>query len=753
MPKLLLKVAGGDDAKGSGAGAGAPSDTQAGDRGIETSSRERAGAAVTRLEPAARIVRPAPAPERPATSQAEQLATVLDDAPVDVSLPPQPAPQFIDTLFGEVLRMPYSLGPGVAEKREIISLRGSIKTTKQTLFAMAQTALKDYGLSVTIENGAARIVRDDAAGAGAPLLIMSRALPSVPDASRPVIQFFELRSIEANSMVSLLQDAYPDASRIKITARPDINALVLSGAIRDVASAAEVIDQIDQPRLAGAQVVRIEPVYWAADRLADAVIQALQTEGYQAVRTSGVVQRAVNFLIVPYTNQIIVFSNQQDVFDRAMYWIGEFDRPGAFGDQENVFIYTVRNTSAEKLGGLVAAAQTGVAPAQAGAPPATGRVTVDMIGNRLLFRGTPSEFRRWRDLVAELDVPPQQVLVEMTIAEVTLTDETRFGVEWALRTTYEGGALRGGTLGGVGLGTSGLQLSFNKPDLQAALNAFASNNNVNILSTPRLVALSGSTARIQVGTDVPVITSQRASNTQQSGATDVLQTIQYRQTGVILEVTPVVYGEDRIDLQISQEVSSQQANPNQAIGSPLILNRSVQTQISLREGATGVIGGLIQDNLTRGTTGVPVLKDLPLVGGAFRTDTLESRKTELLVMLTPYVVRGDDITASAKAYAAQLNRSFARRGPNAYTLLPWSPLPRAKVVYGAGVPVLNGRVAPSAPSPAPASTPLPSPSAAPALGGVAPVSPAPAPNASTPPTPEQAAPALRDAAPGAAPRG
>src|SRR5690606_22045231 len=109
-----------------------------------------------------------------------------------------------------------------------------------------------------------------------------------------------------------------------------------------------------------------------------------------------------------------------------------------------------------------------------------------------------------------LDTPPQQVLVEMTIAEVTLTDETRFGVEWFVRDLLSNGQLDIGTLGGLGLGSDALSLELTKTDLNVVLSAFASNNNINILSTPRVVARSGGKAFFQVGTDVPIITSQRA---------------------------------------------------------------------------------------------------------------------------------------------------------------------------------------------------------------------------------------------------
>jgi len=671
---------------------------RAGQGRAEVTPRAQSDEAATRMEripPPERVVMPLRVgATRTVEATPEQIAELVDEAKVEAALPPQSVPQFVDTMFSQILQVPYILGPGVSEKREIVSLRGSVSTSKRALFAMTQTALRDYGLILTIDSGAVRVVRDDVLTNNAPLFVAGRALPETPQASRPVIQFFELKAIDVNSMIAVLADAYPSNGRVKFTPRQDINTLVITGNARDVASAAEVIANIDQPRFANANIARISPVYWAADKLVEAVNQTLATEGFQAARGSGGLQRAITFLPVPYTNQVLIFSNHKDAFDRALFWISEMDKPTAFGDQENVFIYTVENTSADELGKLVLAIQNGggntgattsaaagrpgeasATPAGGGAavPTSSGRITVDPVGNRLLYRGTPSEFQRWRDLVEKLDIPPQQVLVEMTIAEVTLTDETRLGVEWFIRETVNNGTLRAGTNGGLGLTAGGFTLNFAKADIQAVINAFASNNNVNILSTPRLVARSGGEANIQIGTDVPIITSQRAANSEFGGQTDILQTVQYRQTGVILNMKPIVYGDERIDLTITQEVSSQQSNPNAAIGSPLILNRSVATQISLQEGSTAVIGGLIQDNYTRGTVGVPILKDLPFVGTAFRSDTVTGNKTELLILVTPYIVRADRELADAAAnYAHSINRQMSRRGPHAYTLLPWS---------------------------------------------------------------------------------
>lgn len=178
---------------------------------------------------------------------------------------------------------------------------------------------------------------------------------------------------------------------------------------------------------------------------------------------------------------------------------------------------------------------------------------------------------------------------------------------------------------------------------------------------------------MQVGTDVPIITSQQATNITTGGNSSVLQSVQYRQTGIILKIRPVVYGDNRVELDISQEVSNEQDNSNAAIASPLILNRSITSRLSLAEGVTAVLGGLIDNNYTKGDNGIPLLKDVPIVGNAFRTDTISGTKTNLIILLTPYIIRDtDDMAKLTDHLSAEMDRAFKVGQGFSYTLLPYS---------------------------------------------------------------------------------
>jgi general secretion pathway protein D len=365
-----------------------------------------------------------------------------------------------------------------------------------------------------------------------------------------------------------------------------------------------------------------------------------------------------------------------------------------------------------------------------GNAPTGGLITVDDAGNRILFTGSAPQFAQLRSLLQRLDVPAREVLVEVTVAEVTLTDETRAGLEFFFNASYHGDPISGGTGSfpapgapftgsgagqagtGLGLGTAGATFNFAGADLRAAFNAFASNNKVNVLSRPHLTAKSGYQAQIQVGDEVPIITSQRAASTTTGGNTDTLQTVQYRQTGVILTITPIIYGDDRVDLTITQEVSDVRDNPNAAIGSPIIGSRTVTTTLTLADGRSAILGGLMEDSFGKSNRGVPFFKDVPLLGQAFRTDIVSGRKTELVVLITPLIIRNsDDMSNLANQITNDMNRAFEVGRGASYTLTPY-PLggaiginpPNAMVVGGATLrrpPAPPAEVLTPAPTPAP----------------------------------------------------
>jgi general secretion pathway protein D len=339
-------------------------------------------------------------------------------------------------------------------------------------------------------------------------------------------------------------------------------------------------------------------------------------------------------------------------------------------------------------------------------------------------------------LLQELDRPARTVLIEATVAEVRLTNEESLGIEWAFsRTSSSGSVLSGGTIGGTGLPTGGLNIQFlDLPSIRVVLNALATNNKARILSSPRLVARNGETATIQVGEEVPIVTSQQ-TNAATAG-TGVLQTIQYRSTGVILRVRPVIHIGGRVELDVSQEVSAAQRTTTGVNISPTFLTRKVESKLSLADGATVLLGGLISQQDNKGESGVPLLKDIPIVGQAFRTNTGTTERTELLVLITPYVIGNDyEARAITDAFRSQLGPWAATGRP----LMLAPPAPGQQAPYGA------------VPAPVEAPQALPGVGSVPEVAPASPASPAPVPAAPSGSAPAPAAPPPPAAAPSPAP--
>lgn len=634
----------------------------------------------------------APIEGEPEQATEAQIAQLVGDEQVDAALSPQSIPQFVSTVFGGVLGVPFVMSPDVATRTEIISGGSGGPISRRDLFRLTQLALQQYGVGVYINGGLVTV--------GSPTSAVSSSVirdRSIAEGGGRVVQFFAVQTIEVNVLQSLLQDLFPNLGNARITPDPLSNSLIISGPAREVAQVVRTLREIDQPRFAGAQVLRVEPVFWSTDSLASSLEQALSTEGY-VISRQAVAGRAIVLLSFPAANQLLIFSKDPVLLERARYWVDTLDQPAALGDRASTFVYQVQNTDAQSLGQLAMGqsptlnqaqppvgvpgtspiTSDGLGPAGASGASAGavgtflgGRILTDAVGNRIIFTGTATDFAQLRDLMQTLDIPAPQVVIEVMLAEVTLTDTTRLGINFSGSDTVSDGTLTFGT-DGISVGTGGLLGTFVGPDLRARLNAEASNNRVNILQRPRLVVRSGGTARFQVGTDVPIITSQRATNTSQTGnATDVLQSVQYRQTGIILDLQPIIYG-DRVDIRISQENSTAGAPP-EGIASPTILNRSLTTQIAIPDGQTGVLGGLISNNYTKANRGVPFLKDIPLIGSAFQNNSVEGDRTELLVLITPHIIRGDeDMADLVEEYSRSMNAAFRTGRGWSYTLTPFS---------------------------------------------------------------------------------
>ncbi len=268
-------------------------------------------------------------------------------------------------------------------------------------------------------------------------------------------------------------------------------------------------------------------------------------------------------------------------------------------------------------------------------------IVADEKNNMLVITSTSAEFKRMRQILSQIDVASVQVQLEATIAEVTLNDQLKMGLRWHFETKNSNFKLTDSVAGAVSPVFPGFSYFLNAPNVSVALQALSQITDVNIVSSPTLMVLDNSKAVLQVGDEVP-FPSQQAVGVLAPGA-PIVNSIAYRNTGIILSITPRVSDQGRVLLDIEQEVSDAIATKSSTIDAPTIQQRRIRTTVAVNDGESIMLAGMIQDRATRTRDQVPILGDVPIFGNLFKNKTDEIKRTELLIAITPRVVKDSNV--------------------------------------------------------------------------------------------------------------
>jgi len=605
--------------------------------------------------------------------------------PLSVNVQDVPVPAFANEVFGNLLGMNVSMSAQVSALQDLVTLRTQSRQAPRDLFRLARQVLGEYGVVVNVEGD---LVKLEAAASGAststmpPLIVSGRTLPQVPGSHRPVFQLLELDVVSSNDASRWLNTIF--AQDIQVTEQVARNALLISGRPSQVQQAVEALRVFDRPLMRGRLSTRLEPAFVSASELASSLTNVLNVQGYAT--QSGVSPASVIVMVVS-GNAVLIFAATQEALDYAVSWARELDRPNQQAGTQSLFYYQVKNTKASELatilsggsvtstestsGGAVASgAGGGATPAPA--PPrtsaaggasgqgngvlGTGTLQVDEPRNAIIYQGEPAQWERIMNLIRQIDRAPRQVMIEVTIAEITLSSSQDTGVDWFATHglgRFNGSIWSGGGAGGEG-GSGGPGLTW-LLDIggqnRAMLRALAQDSKVNILSTPRVLVKSGSEVSMEVGDEIPTVSMTTSSGNQTGGTSNLLQSIQYRKTGVILSVKPTVYSGNRVDIDITQEVSqaSDEAPPvstSASAASPTIRNRSITTSLTLSDGQSVVMGGLVSRDQSDANNGVPGLRKIPFFGHLFKSTRKVEERRELVLMIVPYIVEDDSQMAT-----------------------------------------------------------------------------------------------------------
>lgn len=322
------------------------------------------------------------------------------------------------------------------------------------------------------------------------------------------------------------------------------------------------------------------------------------------------------------------------------------------------------------------------------------RIVADPATNSLIVYGTVQEYQNVKNILKELDAIPRQVLIEALILQIDLRDTEDFGVDYELfrksRQTIFGNTFGSSaaitTLGTLFpaspafAGVAGLSAIAGDDRVSAMIRAAATNSRIKIISSPSVIASDNKPARIQVGSEEPVPTGTLQAATGSTAALSTSTTIQYRNTGRILTIIPQVNSRGLVNLQIKAEVSARGDDVKVGQDSfPAFNTQDAETTAVVQDGETLVIGGLIGERKSKGRSGIPYLMDIPVIGRFFGTTSDSTDRTELIMLITPRVIRNRDesklVTADFKAGLEKVRAELERLTKDRDRLLPPRPLP------------------------------------------------------------------------------
>ncbi len=590
---------------------------------------------------------------------------VRTQTPTLINTEAMPLADFIVYALGDILKVTFFIDEHVKNMKNPVTLRMGEELSPDKVLDIVIGFLEKYELIVEARSGALYITKTKPQ-AQRPVDV--RVGRDVPESPADIIQIIVLKHVRANEISGFLSDIYKTNVNIKVYFKE--NALVLSGQASAIREVVNLINLFDVPYMQGKRIFMLNFTYWQTDDFIRQITTILEGLGFTVAKMPK--DAGIYFITIKALNSVIVVAPDEESMRYVLEWHKRLDVPEAAGTEEKAFIYRPRHSKAsdlvESLKRLYVSIPTASLPAQQGqapAQPATQaprpqamvapttaafstqglKVAADDRGNMVLISASPAQYKTILNYIESLDIPPRQVLLAATIAELTLKDDLQYGLEWYIKGRMKIGTHPGdyilSTLGHLGIDKkSGLGYSFiaDSSKIEAVLNLFASENKINILSSPRLLVLDNQEASIQVGTDVPVISGETKTNTPDTGNTVTTQSVQYRSTGLILKIRPNINTQGMLTLDISLESSEAQQNKISSVNSPVILTRNLKTNVAASTDKTIILGGIMSENISNTDTKVPLLGDIPILGSLFKNTSSSKTKTELIITIRPLII-------------------------------------------------------------------------------------------------------------------
>lgn len=619
---------------------------------------------------------------------APRIAVTADE----LSLPPGPplhlrfsdAPltAVVDAVLGDMLGLPHSVDPSL---QGAVSIDSGRALSPREAVRLLESVLAGQGASM-LRTGDGAIAVVPAAGAARTLGL---AAPGTPGQAVSVLP---LRHIQADVAQALVAPLVKNGT---VTAEPRLGLLLVSGPAAERLAAAELLRGFDVDWMAG-RSVGLFPLTQAGPAPVARELQAILGQGGEKGDGS------LRVLPVDRLNAVLVIAADAGTLDQAAGWVRRLDGGGA--DTPRLHVFSLANADAGKVAQLLnrlfgGAVGTGNGPAAPGRPLATlstpqgnaagaggdgaarlsaiaadaggaapsrddgaggssgdgVRIIADPANNAILVHADAAQAEIVGEAVRKLDVAPSQVLIEATIAEVTLNDQLRYGVQSFFR--GDGGDVQGGFT--LNNSTSSLRPTTQVPgfnlvfsqngDPRVVLSALDAVTDVRVVSSPQVVVMDSQVAQLLVGDRVPILT--RTAQSVDNPDAPIVSQVDYVNTGVILRVVPRISQSGKVTMEVYQEISNVSGTRNSGNLTPTISQRQITSNVAVDSGQTVVLGGLISEEQQAGRDGIPVLSALPGVGALFGEKRASSVRTELVVFITPRVIRDE---REAEAVTAEM---------------------------------------------------------------------------------------------------
>ena len=571
------------------------------------------------------------------TNPRHQVAPIAGDLSVEFNQ--VDLRQALKVIIGDLLKQNFVLHPSVQGKVTLKTIR---PLTRSQMITMLEAVLAAHGLTSIFDSGILRIIpaaekiNDVAMGDGK------------LDQPGYGIDVIPLHHISSGQMAKLL---LPIFSKGQVTRLGGLDNLVLlSGSLSQRRSARQAVKLLDVDRMANQSVAIIE--------LKKASLQAMIEELNELFSGGTNALTQIKFTPIKRLNALMITAPTQQQIIKATTWIKRLDLTRD-ADRRRLFVYFVQHGEAPKLvktlrgafGGNESIPETLGRQAendvkQSSAQETTFkqsglRFSADKPSNSILVWATRTEYDLILEVLIKLDITPLQVLIEGTILEVSLKNSLRYGLKYfietgefnALFTSADSTTTVTAIAPGFGATIGGVR------NTRVVIDALSELTDVRVVSSPQLLVVDGETARLHVGDQIPIV--KRTSSTTVTNDDRIVNEIEYRDTGVTLNVTPKVKSSGLVTLAISQEVSDVVRTNSSDINSPTIQQRRITSTAAVPNGTTVLLAGLIRDIETETNSGVPGLHQIPFFGPLFGIKDRLNQRTELIVLITPRVVQNE----------------------------------------------------------------------------------------------------------------